>query len=357
MFDREAVLAATDLPALADELIGAHAGTQSSPMWQCPNPQHAQTGRTPPLSIFRGHQGDQRWRCHGCGEGGSAIDLVIASRGGTVRDALEFLAGRVGYHDHEPGWQPSRSPAAVVRRPMNQGCRDPEGLQRYVDECADRLWKPQGRALRRWLTHLRDIPADVLAENRIGVDLGARYQDRPDGMPRAMGVVLPTIVNGQAVYAQIRVPHPDEDRPRYLNPRADLAPNPKLTRMRPVECRHPEVIVTEGAIDALSAAAAGYRAVGVLSATYGDEAVALDLDRLHHPLVLAFDADDAGQAGADRLAALLQARGRTPARLDLGSGDLNDALRRSDDWPSRLAAAVERAQAAHAVGAGAGVEQ
>jgi len=351
MYDREALLAATDLAALADDLIGGHVGSDRSPMWTCPNPNHAQTGRTPPLSIFRGHQGDQRWRCHGCGDGGSAIDLVLACKGGTVRDALEFLADRAGHHDQGADWQPSRRLPAT-RSPVTPSCRDPEGLQRYVDECADRLWKPEGRAIRRWLTNVCAIPADVLAQNRIGVDLGPRYQDRPDGMPRAFGAVLPTIVEGRAIYAQIRVPHPDPDRPRYLNPRADLAPNPKLTRMRPAECRHSEVIVTEGAIDALSAATAGYRAVGVLSATYGDESVALALARVPHPLVLAFDADDAGQAGADRLSALLAARDRTPVQLDLGTGDLNDALRRSDNWPARLASAVERAQAAHAIRAG-----
>ncbi|HNG24887.1 MAG TPA: hypothetical protein PLC03_13040, partial [Microthrixaceae bacterium] len=268
MYDREALLAATDLSALADDLIGGHAGSTRSPMWTCPNPNHVQTGRTPPLSIFRGHQGDQRWRCHGCGDGGSAIDLVLACKGGTVRDALEFLADRAGHHDQGTDWQPSRSLAPALR-PATPRCRDPEGLQRYVDECAERLWKPEGRAIRLWLTNVRAIPADVLAQNRIGVDLGARYQDRPDGMPRALGAVLPTIADGRAVYAQIRVPHPDPDRPRYLNPRADLASNPKLTRMRPAERRHPEFIVTEGAIDALSAATAGYRAVGVLSATYG----------------------------------------------------------------------------------------
>ena len=57
MYDREALLAATDLAALADDLIGGHVGTARSPMWTCPNPNHAQTGRTPPLSIFHGYQG------------------------------------------------------------------------------------------------------------------------------------------------------------------------------------------------------------------------------------------------------------------------------------------------------------
>ncbi|MCC5953919.1 MAG: toprim domain-containing protein [Acidimicrobiia bacterium] len=345
MYDREALLAAVDLAALADDLLGGHVGSQRSPMWHCPNPQHAQTGRTPPLSIFHSHQGEQRWRCHGCGDGGTAIDLVVACKGGSVRDALGYLAGRVGHHDHSIDWTPTGR-SAMSRRPVERGCRDREGLQRYVDECAATLWEPDGRAIRRWLTNIRGIPADVLEENRIGADLGSRRQDRPAGMPRALGAVLPTISQGQVVYAQIRVPHPAPGRPRYMNPTSDLAPNPRVTRMRPVECRRPEVIVTEGAIDALSAATAGYRAVGVLSAAYGDEAVAVALARLPQPLVLALDADEAGQAGADRLTALLETRGRTPVRLDIREGDLNDAMRRSDDWPTRLDAAVEQATSA-----------
>lgn len=352
MYDREALLAAVDLADLADDLLGAHVGPLRSPKWHCPNPQHAQTGRTPPLSIFHSHHGEQRWRCHGCGDGGTAIDLVVACQGGNVRDALDYLAGRVGHHDCGVDWSPPSRPA-VSRSPVDRGCRDPEGLHRYVDECAERLWKPEGRAIRRWLTNVRGIPADVLDANRVGADLGARRQERPDGMPRALGAVLPTISEGEVVYAQIRVPHPDPGRPRYLNPTSDLAPNPRVTRMRPVECRRPEVIVTEGAIDALSAAAAGYRAVGVLSAAYGDEAVAAALARLSQPLVLALDADEAGQAATARLTALLEARGRTRVRLDIREGDLNDAMRRSDDWPARLDHAVDHATSVHrSVGAG-----
>jgi len=352
MYDREALLAAIDLADLADDLLGAHVGPLRSPKWHCPNPQHAQTGRTPPLSIFHSHHGEQRWRCHGCGDGGTAIDLVVACKGGNVRDALDFLAGRVGHHDCGVDWSPPARPA-VRRSPVDRARRDPEGLRRYVDECAERLWKPEGRAIRRWLTNVRGIPADVLDANRIGADLGARRQERPDGMPRALGVVLPTIAQDEVTYAQIRVPHPDPGRPRYLNPTSDLAPNPRVTRMRPVDCRRPEVIVTEGAIDALSAATAGYRAVGVLSAAYGDEAVAAALARLRQPLILAFDADEAGQAASARLTALLQVRGRTSVRLEIREGDLNDAMRRSDDWPARLDHAVEYASSFHpSVGAG-----
>ena len=339
MYDREALLAAVDLPELADELLGTHVGSARSPLWRCPNPGHVQTGRTPPLSIFFSHRGEQRWRCHGCGEGGSAIDLVLVCRSCTMRDALDFLADRAA-RDVRVRRTSAPSDRAGRARPAPR-CTDPEGMQRYVDDCASRLWKPEARAIRRWLTHRRGIPADVLEVNHIGVDLGPRVQDRPAGMPRAMGAVLPVVVQDQAVYAQVRVPHPGPDRPKYLNPAATLAPNPRVTRIRPCVRHHAEVVVTEGTIDALSAAAAGYRAVGVLSAAYGDEAVAVALARLPEPLVLALDADDAGRTATARLSALLQAKDRNPIQIDLGSGDLNDAMRRSDDWSARLEAAIE----------------
>ena len=356
MYDRDALLAAVDLRALADDLLGHPSGGGRSPMWPCPNTQHAQSGRTPPVSIFTSRRGEQRWRCHGCGDGGTAIDLVLAVRGCTPRDAMTYLAERAGHREQPEDWHPTPRPA-VQRTLPPAGCRDPEGLDRYVNECAERLWTPQARGWRRWLTNIRGLPSDVLVENRVGADFGPRSQPRPDGMPRTAGIVLPAIENGHAVYAQIRVPHPKPDRPRYLNPTSDLATNPRLSRARPVETRHREVIVTEGAIDALSAAAAGYRAVAVLSATYGDEAVATSLAKLPHPLVLAFDADDAGRAGAHRLASLLEARQRPPVVIDLERGDLNDTMRRADDWPDQMARTVAHAMQHNGAAAGVSVSR
>src|SRR3954470_13795052 len=99
MYDRDAIVASVDLPGLADELLGGRRGTDRSPMWPCPNPQHAQTGRTPPVSIFTSRRGEQRWRCHGCGTGGTAIDLVMACCRIDARHAMDQLARRVGIDD------------------------------------------------------------------------------------------------------------------------------------------------------------------------------------------------------------------------------------------------------------------
>jgi DNA primase len=105
-----------------------------------------------------------------------------------------------------------------------------------------------------------------------------------------------------------------------------------------------EVIVTEGIIDALSAAAGGYRAAAVLGAGYPDARTAAALERLDGRLVVAFDPDPAGRAGSDRLVQLLNARGRRPSVMPLEHGDLNDNLIRSEDWPTELAFRVEHAK-------------
>jgi hypothetical protein len=342
MYDRDALIAAVDLRALADELLGARSGSPRSPTWRCPNAGHAQTGRTPPVTVFTSRRGEQRWRCHGCGAGGTAIDLVMTTRSTDLRGALEHLAARAGHLAARAGHLPQ--PPSWTPQPRARPAQaDLDGLNRYVDRCAEVLWQPSGRAIREWLTGTRGLPEEVLRANRVGADLGPRRQARPDGLPRASGAVLPVIERGHATYAQIRVPHPRPDRPRYLNPTAALAPNPRIGRFRPAHCVHPEVIVTEGAIDALSANAAGYRAVAVLSAAYPDRAIAHALSRLPYPLVVAFDADEAGQAGAEHLAALLRAEHHPAPVLRFDHGDLNDALRQSSDWPNHLAARFEAA--------------
>lgn len=42
----------------------------------------------PSLSLFVGRDGRERWRCHGCGAGGDALDLEAALSGRGLRDLL-----------------------------------------------------------------------------------------------------------------------------------------------------------------------------------------------------------------------------------------------------------------------------
>jgi DNA primase len=342
--DRDAIVAAVDLAALADELLGPRSGTARTPTWRCPRPAHRQTGRTPPVTVFTTRRGEQRWTCHGCGNAGTAIDLVMQIRGIDVADALADLAHRTGIAAAPVAQRSRRTPrpptvaASQVTRPQPV-----PALDRYVRDCAEALWRPEGRAVRRWLQTVRGLPDDVLRANRIGADLGRTRQPRPDGVPRVRGAaVLPVWVAGGSAYLQLRLLDQRPGSPRYLNPTSGLAINPRLGLYRPPQApRHRELIVTEGIIDALSAAAAGYRSAAILGAGYPDPATAAAIAQLPWPLVVAFDPDPAGTAGAERLALLLEARHRRPTLLHLERGDLNDHLiRHGPRWPHALATAI-----------------
>ena len=354
MLDRDRIVEATDLAALADELLGPRRGTTRSGTWPCPSPNHAQTGRTPPVSIYRAGSGEERWHCHGCGIGGSAIDLVMAARGVAVRDALDELAARVGIReplaaDHVLRRPPAPRPATAAGEERG----DPEGLAAFVDRCAKRLWCPEGRVVLRWLTEARGLPEDVLQANRIGADPGRGGQERPDGMPAAgWAAVLPVHDDGRAVFAQLRSIRPLPGRPRYLHAAGRVAPNPRVGMYEPADPVGQCVIVTEGVLDALSANAAGFRAAAVLGAAlagvgsgHGGDAVADRLVQRRAPLVVAFDADDAGERAGKLLAALVRERGTRVTRLHVPrvANDLNTWMRRSPEWQQTFRSAVRTA--------------
>jgi DNA primase len=353
MFDREAILAAVDLPALADELLGPGRGSRHSPTWRCPSPDHPQTGRTPPVSVFTARDGEQRWHCHGCGNGGTAVDLVMQVRSLTAREALAELATRTGVPEvsrrvleteRTRRGDQRHSPSALYLAPPPV----PE-LKRYVPECAKALWTAAGTPVRRWMTEVRRIPEDVLEVNAIGADLGWRRQDRPSGVPRVRGaVVLPVLVAGQPCHVQLRILGAGPGFPKYLSCNDALARNPRIGLYGPAPhldsmAERPELIVTEGIIDALSAAAGGFTAAAVLGAEHAGAVTAVALARVPRPLVIAFDPDAAGRAATERLVQGLSARHRPPHVLQLRDGDLNENLVRSGDWLVEMAARVDHA--------------
>lgn len=204
--------------------------------------------------------------------------------------------------------------------------------------------------MRRWLTETRSLPEEILRLNRIGADLGPARQERPDGVPKVRrAVVLPVLVEDGACYVQLRTLNAAPDFPRYLNARESFAPNPRLATIRPGQpdnagSPHREVLITEGITDALSAAGAGYRSYAILGAGYPDRVAAVAIARLSGRLVIAFDADHAGQVGAQRLQQLLSAQRREAAVLHLPPGsDLNTCAASAADWPTELAARIEHA--------------
>ena len=338
---------------LADDLLGAHGGSERSPCWSCPDPAHSgQTGRTPPVTIFTDRTGDQRWHCHSCFAGGTAIDLVMQVRQVGVREALQEIASRTGTPPLRPGERFHRRPGRVAAAAGSLSRPSPRvvpALTTYVDECAEALWGNEGAPIRRWLSDTRGLPEKILRANKLGADLGPGRQTRPDGVPAVRrAVVLPVLLAEGACFVQLRTLGQTPGFPKYLNSRDSLTPNPRLGIYMPDAAdmdlnQRPEILVTEGIIDALSAATAGYRSVAVLGAGFPDRSVAVTLARMSGPLVVAFDPDTAGQTGARRLIELLAGQRREAGLLRLPGVDLNERAVESQDWPVELAARVQQA--------------
>jgi hypothetical protein len=267
--DRDALLARVDLEALADELLGPRS-RPAIRMWPCPNPDHAQTGRTPPLSVFPARSGHQRWHCHGCGEGGTAIDLLLATRHAhDVRDALDWLAHRVGLEPQPPPDGHHRGPRPVTATwpaPGRPRQVDPDvigQLDAYAAACVEHLRSPAGRVVRAWLTEWRAIPVDVIDAAGIGADPGPHQLARPDGVPRVFpAVVFPVRVDDHVIYTVSRHLRPVASR--WWNTAERV--NPRLAFYDPPGRPAGGIVVTEGPIDALSALAAGYQAAAILGA-------------------------------------------------------------------------------------------
>jgi hypothetical protein len=324
-YDRDELLARTDLAALADELLGYHVGNGRNARWPSPVADHPQTGRTPPMSIFVDHRGIERWTCFATGANGTAIDLVVTATGRAVGDAMAWLAERARL-DRPP---PERAPIPA-RRPPEPPRREPTAaLRSYVEECERLLWKPEGAAIRRWLVEDRRLNPDVLRHNRIGADPGPAVLRRAAGLPRhGPAAVFPALDDHRdAVYCQARYLDPPPDCGKYDNPSGGHGSNPRVAPVEPARASpRGATVITEGIPDALAAASAGYRAVAVLGAGVPDRRVAERLARRPGVLIVAFDADDAGRAGAARVTELLRDLGRNAVVLDPPATDLNTWL-------------------------------
>ena len=332
--DRDDVLARTDLPALLDSLSGPAPRGGPGARWHCPDPGHPD--EHPSVSVFTDHRGVQRWRCWSGGHGGTAIDALVVARSMSVGEALEQLASQAG------GWvaSPARLPSAP-RRPVTLS----SAVVRYVEACAKILWTQTGRPVLDWLTDARGLDPDVLRLNRVGADPGPELLRRPLGLPLGgVGAVFPALDElGAIAYCQTRYLDPGQGRSKYDNPSARFGDNPRVGIVRPSNpAAEASVYICEGLPDAYSAACGGFDAVAVLGATYPDERIARRITELvaGRSVVIAFDNDLAGNAGAERLGGLLSAYFVDARRIRLPEGcDLNTLVLRE---PERSLVAAPR---------------
>ena len=320
-YDRDELLARTDLRALLDELCGPATALGRTARWRCPEPDHDDAH--PSVTVTTDRRGTERWRCWSGGHGGTAIDAIHAVYRVGHRDAILELARRVGLQPDQPDVRriaPTPLPREVV--PLH-----PSAV-RYVEACEQLLWKPIGRPVLDYLTNNRGLDPDVLRVNRVGADpstsLLRRASGLPKGGPAAVFVALDS--DGEIAYLQTRYIDPGGHRSKYDNPASRLGDNPRHGWTQPVGPPKQPVIVCEGFPDALTASGAGYTAVAVLGALNATPALAERIaPRIGgRPVIVAFDGDDAGRSASQILTGALARHGIMVVELPLPSGaDLN----------------------------------
>lgn len=285
------------------------------------------------------------WHCMGaCSAGGSVIDWVMRAEGVSFRHAVELL--RQGAPTSSDGPAPKRTSVRKLSAPFDVSVEDRELLGEVVGFYHQTLRESSeaiGFLERRRVAHPEAVERFRLGfanrtlgyrlpeKNRqAGADIRGRLQRL--GILRASGhehfagsLVVPVINDGvvREVYGR-KV----GDKLRAGTPLHLYLPGPHAGVFN-IEAlaASDEIIVCESLIDALSLWCAGFRHV---TAAYGTEGVTtehLDALRAHEikRVLLAFDADDAGNKATSKLAKSLMAEGVECFRVQFPAGaDAND---------------------------------
>ena len=262
-----------------------------------------------------------------CGATGNVIQFVQRFDGVSFRHAYELLKNNVAFTGAPACAPVKKTTVPRLPAPVSAEADDQAALRQVLDYYHERL-KENPLAL----TYLkkRGITAEAVAAFRIGfVDrtLGLRLPNnqrkegaairerltrlgifRDTGHEHLRGrLVFPVIAEtGEigTVYGRAIDDGGKHDRHLFL-------PGPQRGIFNPAALRSPEVILTEGIIDALTFWGAGFKYVttGYSAKALPDELLDALVTAKVQRVFIAFDRDEAGDKGADVVAAQLMARG------------------------------------------------
>lgn len=322
------------------ELVSAHTdlrrqGTQFS--GRCPFHEE----RTPSFSV---DPGKRVYHCFGCGASGDHISFVREKEGLEFVDAVEWLAERFGVQmemsEPDPGAEERRRLRDRLLALTEKACAHYERV----------LWQsPEAQPAREYLSE-RGLEPDTLRAFRIGFSpdswdrilTTAREADFTEAEITGAGLA---VVGGQGrpydrFRGRIMFPVADargrvvgfgaraiagDDGPKYLNsPEGPLFHKERLLfgldRARAQIGRSGEAIVSEGYTDVLALHQAGFtNTVAVMGTALGERNIG-QLAALARRILLALDADRAGERGMLRLVDVAARRSMELAVIPLPAG-------------------------------------
>ena len=307
------------------------------------------------------------YHCFGCQASGDVFTFVQETEGVDFKEALELLAERTGVE-----LVPEREDPREEERRRGRA-RLLELVGRTATYYERVLWESQEAHRAREYLAERGLGEEILREFGVGYapsawdrvllasrrsgfserelfETGLAQRSKQDGRPydRFRGRIMFPLadIRGRVLGFGARAMREDQ-RPKYLNT-ADNSIYHKGSHLfgahlaRPHAARAGQVILCEGYTDTIALHQAGMRnAVGLMGTALTDEQVA-ELARMANTVLLALDADSAGQEAMLR-SARVAARRRLELRVvELPEGaDPAELIQR--EGPEAMAKAVENA--------------
>lgn len=301
----------------------------------------------------------QIWKCYGCGEGGDVFSFVRKIDNLTFPEAVEHLARKAGVViERSEKTEREFSEKDNILRANNIACSFFRSMLEKSPEACDYLAKrgivastiekyrigyaPDGwDALTNHLITQRVNQADAVKAGLIAARENShgfydRFRDR---------IIFPIIDTSERVIAfGGRVFR--EGEPKYLNsPETPVFSKTKtlygLNTARRAVSQLDRVLVVEGYMDVISVQEAGFEnAVATLGTALTEEHVNI-IARFTKNVVLAFDADSAGMAAAQKSAPIFERSGFNIRILSMPKGEDPDSLLRNGDT-SQFAALLEK---------------
>ncbi len=319
--------------------------------------------RTPSFSVSaeRG-----LYHCHGCHAGGDTIEFVRRIQGCGFSEAVAQLAARAGL-----ALPADRPLSAAEQRRRQEGEELAAICAAASSHFRENLFRPAGAeaiaylrqrgvdgvtaerfglgvALDDWDAVGRALEGRFPPEQLIAAGLRIRRQGRPGAFDRFRARLMFPIWDerGRVIAFGGRALRP-QDAPKYMNsPETPIFHKRRVLYAwhvaRAAIARRRRVVVVEGYMDALSCHQFGFEdVVAGLGTALSDEQAGM-LSRTAESVILAYDADPAGDAATERGLAVLQEAGAQVAVAEMPAGQDPDGLLRSAG-PGALTVALDDA--------------
>ena len=307
--------------------------------------QHEQYGPCPKCGgrdrfHLRHYNGRDWFFCRHCHpERGDAIEYLRWQHGITTAEACAAL-GVSGQRGIMPAPKPRPTTAAGITIP--DALLEPPAAEwqrvagAFVDECAATLWTPRAAKALDYLRRERMLTDDTIRAYRLGVNPKPRQLAR--GMLARRGYTIPNHYGGDLWRVRIRKFQADTDPVKYKIVSGAGDGKTQLFNGDMLASNPHTVIIVGGEFDAMLAQQ--HAPDGVVVVTPGSETVAPHWEieyvlRGKHVLI-AFDTDAAGNAGAAKWAALGQRlqvpHGKDVTEFAQAGGDVRAWLAQACAW-------------------------